>query len=325
MRAAWIEGGRVELRELPVPRRRAGEALIRVHCAGICNTDLELLAGYYDFRGVPGHEFTGTVIEGSPRWLGRRVVGEINLGCGRCAICLEGMRKHCPRRRVLGIQGHAGALAEYVVLPEANLHETPRALADREAVFCEPLAAACEILEQVRIPPREPVAVLGDGKLGLLAAQVLAAAGARVTVFGRHAARAAMLARRGIRHSCSGKRPAHAFRYVVEATGSAAGLHEALLLAAPRGTVILKTTIHEPVEADLTKLVVVPEVTIIGSRCGPFPAALRLLRQRKVETAELIQTELPLLRVQEAFRAAAQPGTLKVLVWCSTPDASNAR
>lgn len=325
MRAAWIEAGRVELREVPLPARRAGEALVRVHCAGVCNTDLELLAGYYDFRGVPGHEFVGTVVEGSPRWLGRRVVGEINFGCGRCARCTQGMRKHCPRRRVLGILGRPGALAEFLTIPEENLHEVPRAVADREAVFTEPLAAACEILEQVRIPPGERIAVLGDGKLGLLCAQALAAAGVQVAVYGRHPERAPLLARRGIRFSGSAKRPANAFRFVVEATGSANGLAEALRLVAPCGTVILKTTIHTPVSADLTRLVVVPEVTLLGSRCGPFPPALRLLRRRQVDAAALVQAELPIGDVVEAFRLAAQPGALKVLVWCSTPDASSAR
>lgn len=308
-----------------MPRRRPGEALVRVRCSGICNTDLELLAGYYDFRGVPGHEFTGTVVEGSHKWLGRRVVGEINAGCGRCPRCTEGMRKHCPRRRVLGILGQPGALAEFVAIPEANLHPVPRALSDREAVFCEPLAAACEILEQVRIPRGERVAVLGDGKLGLLCAQALAAAGARVTLFGRHAERSKWLAPLGIRHLCGEKRPAHAFRFVVEATGSASGLSEALELVMPCGTVILKSTIHEPMQTDLSKLVVVPEVTLVGSRCGPFPRALRLLRQRRVETAQLIQAERPLEDVAEAFRLAARPGSLKVLVWCSPPDASSAR
>ncbi len=325
MRAAWIEGGRVELRELAVPRLRAGEALVRIHCAGICNTDLELLAGYYGFRGVPGHEFTGTVVQGSRKWLGRRVVGEINAGCGRCARCTKGMQKHCPRRRVLGILGQPGVLAEFAAVPEENLHAAPRALTDREAVFCEPLAAACEILEQVRIPPGERAAVLGDGKLGLLCAQALAAAGARVTVFGRHPGRANWLARLGIRLLCGEKRPAHAFRFVVEATGSAQGLNEALHLVMPLGTVILKSTIHEPLQTDLSKLVVVPEVTLVGSRCGPFKPALRLLRRRQVATAPLIQAELPLEDVEKAFRLAAEPGALKVLVWCSPPDASNAR
>ncbi len=325
MLAAWIENGRVELRGLPLPRPRKGEALIRVHCAGICNTDLELLAGYYGFRGVPGHEFVGTVVEGSPRWLGRRVVGEINLGCGRCTLCAAGMRRHCPRRRVLGILNHPGALAEFLVLPEENLHEIPRPVPDEEAVFCEPLAAACEILEQVRIPRAAPVAVLGDGKLGLLCAQVLAAAGAHVTLFGRHPERSRWLARRGIRLQHGTRRPPRAFPFVVEATGSAAGLEEALQLVAPRGTVILKSTTHEPVRADLAKLVVVPEVTLVGSRCGPFPKALRLLRQRRVETAPLVQSRLKLADVAEAFRQAAAPGALKVLVACPTPSSSTAR
>lgn len=325
MLAAWIENGSVELRGLPRPRPRKGEALIRVHCAGICNTDLELLAGYYGFRGVPGHEFVGTVVEGSPRWLGRRVAGEISLGCGRCPQCAAGMRRHCPRRRVLGILNHPGALAEFLVLPEENLHEIPRSVPDEEAVFCEPLAAACEILEQVRIPRAAPVAVLGDGKLGLLCAQALAAAGAQVVLFGRHPERSRWLARRGIRLQDGARRPSRAFPFVVEATGSAAGLEEALQLVAPRGTVVLKSTTHEPVRADLSKLVVVPEVTLVGSRCGPFPKALRLLSQRRVETAPLVHGRLNLADVAEAFRKAAAPGALKVLVACLTPDASSAR
>jgi len=325
MLAAWIENGRIELRELPLPRPRRGEALIRVHCAGICNTDLELLAGYYSFCGVPGHEFAGTVVEGSPRWLGRRVVGEINLGCGRCLQCSSGMRRHCPRRRVLGILNHPGALAEFLVLPEENLHEIPRSVPDEEAVFCEPLAAACEILQQVRIPRAAPVAVLGDGKLGLLCAQALAAAGAQVSLFGRHPERSHWLARRGIRLQCGARRPSRSFPFVVEATGSATGLEEALQLVAPRGTVVLKSTTHEPVRADLSKLVVVPEVTLVGSRCGPFPKALRLLRQRRVETAPLVHSRLNLADVAEAFRQAAAPGALKVLVVCPTPAASSAR
>ena len=325
MRAAWIENGRVELRELPAPRRRPGKALIRVRLAGICRTDLELLAGYYGFCGVPGHEFTGVVVEGSPRWLGRRVVGEINLGCGRCPQCAEKLRRHCPRRRVLGILGHPGALAELVTLPEENLHEAPRGVPDEAAVFCEPLAAACEILEQVRVPRGECAAVLGDGKLGLLCALALAEVGAEVAVFGRHAGRARWLRQLGVRHSCGGKRPARAFPLVVEATGHPAGLREALELVRPRGTVVLKTTTHQPVEADLAKLVVVPEVTLVGSRCGPFTPALRMLARRRAEVCGLVEAERPLAETGEAFRLAAAPGALKVLVRCSTPDASSAR
>ena len=325
MLAAWIENGRVELRELPVPRPRRGEALIRVHCAGICNTDLELLAGYYGFRGVPGHEFVGTVVEGSPRWLGKRVVGGINIGCGRCPRCAEGLKRHCARRRVLGILGHPGALAEFITLPEDNLHAVPRSVPDHAAVFCEPLAAACEILEQVRIPRRARAAVLGDGKLGLLCAQALAAAGVQVTVFGRHPHRAQWLARRGIRWLTAARRPAHAFRFVVEATGSANGLREALELVSPCGTVVLKTTTHAPVEADLARLLVVPEVTLVGSRCGPFPPALRLLRRGQVDTAPLVDSTLPLAEIAKAFARAQAPGALKVLVECRPPGASSAR
>ncbi|MCS7042022.1 MAG: alcohol dehydrogenase catalytic domain-containing protein [Bryobacteraceae bacterium] len=316
MKAAWIEGGRVELRRAPLPRRRRGEALIRVEIAGICNTDLELQRGYYGFSGIPGHEFVGEVVEGSPRWQGRRVVGEINLGCGRCSWCGRSMRRHCPRRKVLGIRGHGGALAEYITLPEDNLHAAPENLDPRELVFCEPLAAACEILDQVRIPRGARTAVLGDGKLGLLVAQVLGQAGADVTVFGRHEERRPFLLRRGIRFRPAGDRPRAKFPFVVEATGSAAGLGAALDIVEPRGTVVLKSTVHGKAELDSAK-VVVDELVLIGSRCGRFEPALRLLERQEVDVMPLIHAELPLDEVAEAFRRAAQPGALKVLVRCS--------
>lgn len=320
MKAAWIEDGRVELRLVPVPRRRRGEALIRVECAGICNTDLELLRGYYDFRGIPGHEFAGTVIEGSPRWQGRRVVGEINLGCGSCAWCGRSMRRHCPKRKVLGIRGHSGALAEFITLPEENLHSAPAGVEVRRLVFCEPLAAACEILDQVKIPRGARVAVLGDGKLGLLVAQVLAQAGSLVTVLGHHKERSGWLARRGIRFHHAESLPRARFAWAVEATGSAAGLDQALRLVEPRGTVIMKSTVHGKAELDSAR-VVVDELVLIGSRCGRFEPALRLLERRQVDVAPMIDSEFPLDRVQQAFERAAAPGALKVLVWCSTPDA----
>lgn len=318
MKAAWIEGGRVELRSVPVPKRRRGEALIRIECAGICNTDLELLRGYYSFAGIPGHEFVGTVVEGSPRWAGRRVVGEINLGCGGCAWCSRSMRRHCPKRRVLGIRGHAGALSEYITLPEDNLHAAPSRLDLRELVFCEPLAAACEILDQVKIPRGARAAVLGDGKLGLLVAQVLAQAGADVTVLGRHPERRTLLARRGIRFCPAGSRPRRKFPFVVEATGSAAGLDEALALVEPRGTVVVKSTVHGRAELDSAK-VVVDELVLVGSRCGRFEPALRLLERGQVEVRPLIDSEFPLDRLVQAFGRAAAPGALKVLVWSSPP------
>ncbi len=308
MKAAWIEGGRLELRAVPFPKCRRGEALIRVECAGICNTDLELLRGYYGFAGIPGHEFVGTVVEGGPRWAGRRVVGEINLGCGSCAWCSRSMRRHCPRRRVLGIRGHGGALAEYITLPEDNLHAAPARLGLRELVFCEPLAAACEILDQVKIPRGARVAVLGDGKLGLLVAQVLAHAGAEVTVIGRHPERKALLAGRGIRFCPSGNRPRSRFPFVVEATGSAAGLDEALALAEPRGTVVVKSTVHGKTELDSAK-VVVDELVLVGSRCGRFEPALRLLERGQVDVRPLIDAEFPLDQLGRGFRARGGAGS----------------
>lgn len=320
MKAAWIEGGRVEIRRTPAPRRRRGEALIRVECAGICNTDLELLRGYYDFRGIPGHEFTGVVVEGSPRWQGRRVVGEINLACGSCAWCGRSMRRHCPKRKVLGIRGHAGALAEFITLPEENLHAAPGGLGPRELVFCEPLAAACEILDQVKIPRGTRAAVLGDGKLGLLIAQVLQQAGARVSLLGRHGERRGWIERRGIRFHPADAAPRTRFPFVVEATGSAAGLEEALRLCEPRGTVILKSTVHGKAELDSAK-VVVDELVLVGSRCGRFEPALRLLERRQVDVGPMIDSEFTLDQVAQAFERAAAPGALKVLVWCAAADA----
>ncbi len=315
MLAVHLENGTVSVREAPVPKRRPGFALIRMRMAGICNTDLELQRGYYGFRGRPGHEFVGEVVAAdSPQWAGRRVVGEINLACGKCEWCRRGLGRHCPKRSVLGIVKHPGAFAEYLTLPEANLYRVPRGVPDEHAVFTEPVAAACEILEQVRIPRGAGVAVLGDGKLGLLIAQVLAARGARVRLYGKHSNKMAIAGRAGIETERAGRRlPERAWDWVVEATGSEGGLEAAVRMARPRGTVVLKSTVHGMPRCD-TARVVVDEITLVGSRCGRFPPALRLIRSGALQLEEMITARYPLNEAPAAFAHAARPGALKVLL-----------
>ncbi len=315
MIAIHVEGGRVEMRKVARPRRPEGFALIRLITAGICNTDLELQRGYYGFRGTPGHEFVGEVVEAdSNELVGRRVVGEINLACGECEWCLRGLGRHCPRRTVLGIVKHPGAFREFLTLPERNLHVLPRSLTTDQAVFVEPVAAACEILDQVRIPKAAPVAVLGDGKLGLLIAQVLHANGSRVHQFGRHRDKLAISRAAGVETEIAKtKMPVAAFDYVVDATGSPEGLRQAISMVRPRGTVIMKSTVHGLVPVD-TAPVIVNEVTLVGSRCGRFEPAIRLLSSGKVRVSEMIADRFALADAPQAFERAAQRGTLKVLL-----------
>jgi alcohol dehydrogenase len=313
MRSVHLEHGGVKVRNARQPKRPEGHSLIRVLAAGICNTDLELQAGYYGFRGRPGHEFAGEVVDSdSPRLIGRRVVGEINLACGRCDWCSRGLGRHCPARTVLGIVRHPGAFAEYLTLPDSNLHVVPASISTGQAVFVEPVAAACEILDQAAIPKGEPVAVLGDGKLGLLIAQVLHAHGARVLLFGRHREKLRIAASSGIETKFSPKRlPRAAFRYVVDATGSPDGLRAAVGMTQPRGTVILKSTVHGLIPIDAAP-VIVNEITLVGSRCGRFEAALRVLP--KLTLDPMVTDRFPLEAAAEAFRRAAEPGVLKVLL-----------
>ncbi|MBV9760394.1 MAG: alcohol dehydrogenase catalytic domain-containing protein [Acidobacteriaceae bacterium] len=314
MLAVHLEAGRVSVEETPSPKRPGGYALVRVLAAGICNTDLELQRGYYGFRGIPGHEFVGVVAEAdTPALVGRRVAGEINLACGHCDFCAIGLGRHCPNRAVLGIVRHPGAFAEFLALPEANLHVVPNEIAVEEAVFIEPLAAACEILDQTQIPGNEQVAVLGDGKLGLLIAQVLHAHGARVMLYGRHEEKLRRARKAGIETSAVANLPKGMFPFVVDATGSADGLKQAVSMVRPRGTVILKSTIHGEVAVD-TAPVIVNEVTLVGSRCGRFEPAIELLRDRKVDVRSMISAEYPLKEAPEAFAEAARSGVLKVLL-----------
>jgi alcohol dehydrogenase len=313
MQSVHLEAGVVSVRAARRARRPRGYARLRLITGGICNTDLELQRGYYGFRGTPGHEFVAEVVEAdSPRWTGRRVVGEINLACRRCDWCAQGWGRHCPRRTVLGIVKHPGAFQEYFTLPEENLFEVPARVPTDHAVFTEPLAAACEILDQVKITRGEPVAVLGDGKLGLLIGQVLLAHGADVHQFGRHRNKLALAEARGAKVSLTP--PAQpTFAKVVDATGSAEGLRQAVGMTRPRGTVVMKSTVAARVELD-TAAVIVPEITLIGSRCGRFAPALDLLRRGQVDVAPLIAARYPLRQATAAFARAAQKGMLKVLL-----------
>lgn len=314
MLAVQIENGKVLVRKRPRPRRRPGWALLRLRVGGICNTDLELARGYYGFRGTPGHEFVADVAEAdSPELAGRRVVGEINAACGRCDWCARDLGRHCPHRKVLGIAGLDGAFSEFFLLPERNLHPVPDSVSDEEAVFVEPLAAACEILDQVALPAGAEVAVLGDGKLGLLVAQVLAIHGAKVCLWGRHAEKLAIAQAAGLETALAAELPHARYDWVVEATGSRHGLEQAVHMTRPRGAIILKTTVHGAVRLDAAPIVV-NEITVIGSRCGRFEPALALLAGGRLRLREMISGQYPLADAPRAFRAAARPGALKILL-----------
>ncbi|MFY9728515.1 MAG: alcohol dehydrogenase catalytic domain-containing protein [Bryobacteraceae bacterium] len=310
-----LENGAVSVTEAPLPERPPGHALLRLLVAGICNTDLELQRGYYGFAGTPGHEFVAEVVEADNAGLvAKRVVGEINLACTRCDWCRKGLGRHCPNRTVLGIVRHPGAFEAFFTLPERNLHVLPEGIPLDRAVFTEPLAAACEILDQVTIPGCAPVAVLGDGKLGLLVAQVLDVYGYPVRLFGRHPEKLRIAAASGIATELADcQLPVAEYDWVVDATGSPEGLRQAVAMARPRGTVILKSTVHGAVGVD-TAPIIVNEVTLVGSRCGRFEAAIPLLDHALIRTEEIITARFPLRDAAQAFERAAQRGVLKVLL-----------
>jgi threonine dehydrogenase-like Zn-dependent dehydrogenase len=308
--------GELQLRDdLPVPEPGPGEALIKVIAAGICHTDLEIVKGYMDFRGVLGHEFVGVVEKADdPEWVGKRVVGEINCACGACDFCVDGKTNHCPNRTVLGMKGRNGAFAEYLTLPLANLHMVPDNLPRYSAVFVEPLAACFRIVEQVHIRPRMRVAVLGDGKLGLLAAQVLRLTGCLLLVIGKHEHKLKILNRLGIRTVLEKDLDSSPrFDVVVECTGRPEGFDLARSLLAPTGMIIQKSTYQGRVDVDLSSLVV-DEVRIIGSRCGPFGPALRALLRGLVNVQDLIDRRFPLEMGLQAFEYAARDEALKVIL-----------
>ncbi len=317
MLALQIDGGlRIQPR-YPEPEAQPGEALVRVRLAGICDTDLQLVRGYMGFRGVPGHEFVGEVISAAAAALrGARVVGEINIGCGACEACTAGWQRHCPNRSVLGILGRDGAHAEFLSLPVENLHRVPAGLSDELAVLTEPLAAAYEVLEQR--PPRagERWLVLGDGKLGLLVAAVLHSEGADPLLAGHHERKLAIAAGWGIRTVLADALHERDWDVVVEATGATDGVARAVTLVRPRGTIVLKTTVAEPPRTPLAPIVV-DEITVIGSRCGPFPRALAgfaRLEAAGVRLSALLQTTYALRDGVAAYKRAGTRDTLKILL-----------
>jgi len=288
-------------------------ALVKVHLAGICSTDLQILKGYMGFLGVPGHEFVGSVDEGPEELIGKRVVGEINFGCGECESCRRDLSRHCPNRRVMGILDADGAFADYVSVPLANLHVVPDHITDEEAVFTEPLASAFEMLTQVQFNPGDDVLVLGDGKLGNLCAQVLRLTGAKVTAMGKHADKLALLKQAGLRTlELSDWRP-RLFDVVVEATGAAAGLELALSAVRPRGTLIMKSTLAGNHQVSLAPIVI-NEINVIGSRCGLFGAALDALEAKQISVTPLIEKIYPLSNGVDALDHAAKRGAKKILL-----------
>jgi threonine dehydrogenase-like Zn-dependent dehydrogenase len=315
MLALRVEKKGLSLKNIEKPER-ADEALVRVLLSGICNTDLEIARGYAGFKGTIGHEFVGVVEHSTNRTLtGRRVVGEINAGCGKCDLCRAGDPRHCASSTVLGIVGRDGAHAEFLQLPIENLLPVPDNIPNEHAVFTEPLAAACGILERVKISSADRVAVIGDGKLGILSAQVLALAGAPVLLVGKHSSKLRIAERRGIETSTpkqAAKRQRE-FDIVVEASGSASGFGLALELLRPRGQLVLKSTFHGKTELDAARIVV-NEISIIGSRCGRFTPALDLLKNDAIDVESLISEEYPLSNGLHAMRRAGTKGVLKVLL-----------
>ncbi len=314
MKGLVLHKGNLSLRtDLPLPKRPGGDILVRVLRAGICNTDLELCKGYYPFDGVLGHEFVGVVESGIEEWLGRRVVGEINASCNACTVCNAGRRSHCPQRTVLGIVGRDGAFAEYVTLPRENLHLVPDGVTTDMATFVEPLAAALQIQQQMAVGMGDRVVVVGDGKLGQLVAQTMAITGCQLSVVGRHARKLAMLDSRGINTLYEEDVEEHAFDIAVECTGHAGGFDLARRALRARGTLVMKSTYAGRLSVDASALVV-DEINLIGSRCGPFEPAVSLLQQGVVDVLPLIQERFHIDDGLRAFARAAERGAMKILL-----------
>ena len=309
MLALRVNKKNLSVRDIAKPDN-AEEALVRVLVSGICNTDLEIARGYAGFKGTLGHEFVGVVEE-----TGQRVVGEINAGCGKCELCRAGDSRHCATRTVLGIVGRDGAHAEFLQLPAVNLIPVPDNIPDEHAAFAEPLAAACGILERVPVTPDDRVAVIGDGKLGLLCAQVINLSGAPTLMIGKHDTKLRIAARRGIETSTpkEAAKRTRQFDIVVEASGSASGFNLALDLLRPKGKLVLKSTFHGTTEINAAR-VVVDEISIVGSRCGRFAPALDLLKRNAIDVDSLISEEYPLAKGLHAMKRARTKGILKVFL-----------
>ena len=313
MKALWLENNQLDLRDIP-QTRKPNEALIKIRKAGICSTDLELVKGYYPYTGIIGHEFVGDVVEADdPTWVGQRVVGEINAVCNECEQCLNGRPTHCEHRTVLGIVNRDGTFAEYTSLPIANLHRVPASVPDEMAVFTEPLAAALEIQDQIQVKPTDRVLLVGAGRLGQLIAQTLALTGCDLRVVARHAHQQGLLKKRGIRIITEENVQPWRWDVVVEATGSPNGFSLARQAIRPRGTLVLKSTYKGEMSINFSSIVV-DEINIVGSRCGPFEPALRLMESKRVDPTVLIDSEFSLRNVLKAFEHAAETGVLKVLV-----------
>ncbi len=315
MECLWLENQKIGVKNTPPPTPTKEEALIRLLLAGICRTDIEMLRGYHPFSGVPGHEFVGEVMHapGDSSWEGKRVVGEINISCGECPACRRGRPNHCEIRTVLGIVDRDGVFAESFTIPLSSLHEVPMSVPDEAAVFTEPLAAACQILEQVRVRPTDVVLVIGAGKLGQLVARTLQRTGCALQVAANHQRQKQILADCGI----AAMEPTQVSRgyadLVVEASGTPAGLDLARQAVRPQGTIVLKSTYPGAKELDLSSWVV-DEISLVGSRCGPFIPALRLLEKSLVDPIPLIEARYPLNKGDRAFEHANKPGALKVLL-----------
>jgi len=309
MRGVYCDGSSVRLRrDLPIPTPLSDEIVVAVRTVGICDTDLQLAKGYMQFQGVLGHEFVGVTESGT------RVTAEINNACRRCPTCMAGNPGHCPHRSVLGIFRHDGAMAEYVAVQTANLHQIPDSVEDQEAVMIEPLAAAFRITEQIDLGPELRFAILGDGKLGLLCAWVAREAGCQVTLIGKHPEKLA-LAGPGIdvRTVEEAEKLPRDFDIVADCTGSQTGFPAALRLVRPCGTIVLKTTVAGNYTINLAE-VVIDEIRVVGSRCGPFSKAIDALAARRIDVRPLIQTTFPLDDAENAFRAAGENGARKILI-----------
>lgn len=318
MRAVWLENRRLRFRkDVPEPVPLEGEALVKVRLAGICGTDLELLKGYAPFSGIPGHEFVGDIVRAprKPQFKGRRVVGEINISCGSCRPCLAGRPNHCERRAVIGIRNRNGAFADYLCLPLKNLIPVPEAVSDDAAVFVEPLAAALRIQQQIHIRQPDRVLIIGAGRLGQLVAQTLALVDCQLTVMARHKNQQSILTAGEIAWITENDLREREFDIVIEASGSPGGFALARAAVRPGGTIVLKSTICGSADLafDFSSLVV-DEITLVGSRCGPFAPALDLLEEQRVDPTVLITSRYRLNEANAAFRRAAEPGALKILL-----------